>query len=128
MNPLYANIIIDDSSSSKEKIDKAIEHLVENPRNISSELEIAMEQVAAEERAATSELICEAPDVNTSGLHQLPMSFLTRASHNAKLPELRIFESLNAALSGDVSVRKIFIKLNHMKINTQVENYVNRLV
>ena len=80
IHPLYANIIIDDSSSSKEKMDKSIERLVENPRNISSELEIAMEQVAAGERAATSELIFEAPDASTSGLHQLLMSFLTRAS------------------------------------------------
>ena len=107
LNPFYANIIIDKSACLKQKLNQTIENLVDKPRIISSELEIAMEEVAAEEREATSEIVCDAPVADNSRSDQLPMSFLTRASHNTKDPNLCVFESLNAALSGDALVSSV---------------------
>ena len=108
LNPFYHNIIIDESSSSQEKLNEAIKECVEKPRVISNELELAMEEIAAEERAATSELICESPIAEESVQDQLPMSFLTKSSHtNTRNAESSIFSSLDAALRLDSTAETV---------------------
>ena len=65
-----------------------------------------MEEIAAEERSATSELICESPIAETSAELQLPMSFLTKSSHTRNA-EPSIFTSLDAALRVDSTAERV---------------------